>query len=177
MVLEIAQHKDYKDFRRLFFSAFPPEERPPYCFIKWSLKLGKGELLIAKDSGQFVGFIHLIVYQDLVYLFFFAIDDAVRGQGYGSKILELVKKRHQGKRIFLAREPLDENADNAQQRLKRWEFYTKNGFVDLPMRIIEKGYTFETMGIGGSISPADYDALINDWCGKFIRKFADMHAF
>ena len=170
MILEIAKNADYKDFKRLFFSAFPPEERPPYFFLKWTLKRGKGELLIAKENNQFIGFIYLICYLDMVYLYFFAVDETLRGSGYGSKILQLVKERIYGKRIFLAREPLDTHADNAQQRSKRWEFYKKNGFMDLPIKIIEQNYVFDVMSIGGNISSADYNALIDNWCGKALRR-------
>ena len=174
MTIEIAKNSDYKDFKRLFFSAFPPEERPPYFFMKRKLKQGKGELLIAKNSDDFVGFIYLISYQDMVYIFFFAVDEKLRGRGLGSEILQFVIKRYQGKRIFLAREPLDDNADNAEQRRKRRDFYLKNGFDDLPIKIIENNYVFDAMGIGGNISAQDYDVLITNWSGRIVRKIVGM---
>ena len=176
MTLEIARNEDYKDFKRLFFSAFPAEERPPYFFMKWTLKRRKGELLIAREDGCFIGFVFLVSYRDLVYLFFFAVEDGFRGRGYGSSILQLVKERYHGKRIFLAREPLDDRAENAVQRSKRRDFYLKNGFVDLPMKITEKGYRFDTMSVGGPITPADYDDLVTDWIGKVLRPFVGMKA-
>lgn len=174
MTLELAKNKDYKDIKRLFYSAFPPEERPPYFFLKWKARRGKGELLVAKDDGRFVGFIYLIRHLDLIYIFFFAVDENVRGGGYGSKILQYVKERNEGKKIFLAREPLDDTADNAEQRRKRHAFYIKNGFSDLSIKIIENNYVFEAMSIGGDISADEYDALITNWSGRFIRKFTDM---
>ena len=174
MKLELAGNGDYKDFKRLFYSAFPPEERPPYFFMKWKAKRGKAELLIARENEKFVGFIYLINHLDMVYLFFFAVDEHIRGGGYGSRILQLLKDRKPGKRIFLAREPLDDSSDNAEQRRKRWEFYKKNGFEDLPIKIIEQNYVFDAMGIGGSISAEEYGALITTWCGKLIRRMMGM---
>ena len=176
MTLEIARNEDYKDFKRLFFSAFPAEERQPYFFMKWTLKCRKGELLIAREDGCFIGFVFLVSYRDLVYLFFFAVEDGFRGRGYGSRILQLVKERCQGKRIFLAREPLDKHAENAVQRSKRWDFYMKNGFVDLPMKIIEKNYCFDTMSVGGPVTVRDYNDLVINWVGKFLRPFVSMKA-
>ena len=176
MTLEIARDGDYKDFKRLFFSAFPAEERPPYFFMKWTLKCRKGELLIAREDGCFIGFVFLVRYRDLLYFFFFAVDEDVRGMGYGSRILQFVKERNPGKRIFLAREPLDDGAENAAQRSKRREFYMKNGFVDLPVKIIEKGYCFDTMSVGGPVTAADYNDLVINWVGKFLRPFVRMKA-
>ncbi|MBE7087407.1 MAG: GNAT family N-acetyltransferase [Clostridiales bacterium] len=174
MTLELAKKDDYKDFKRLYYSAFPPEERPPYFYLKRRAKKGKGELFIAKDNGSFVGFIYLVPYLDMVYVFFFAIEESLRYKGYGSKILQLVKERNANKRLFLAREPLDENAENAEQRKGRREFYMKNGFIDLPMKIIENHYAFDAMGIGGKFSAEEYDALITNFMGKFARKFVEM---
>lgn len=176
MTLDCAQKEDFKDFKRLYMTAFPREERHPYFYLHRSLKRKKGELLIAKEKGLFVGFAYLLCYQDLVYLFFFAVDEQIRGQGYGSEILRLIKEQKKGMRIFLAREPLDHCADNALQRIKRWEFYKKNGFEDLPMHIIENNYVFDTMSIGGTVSPADYNALVTNWCGKFVCKLLKLNA-
>lgn len=176
MTLDYAHNNDFKDFKRLYNTAFPPEERHPYFFIRHSLKRKKGALLIAKDQETFIGFAYLLCYKDLVYLFFFAIEEQMRGHGYGSEILRLIKEKYKGKRIFLAREPLDDRAENAQQRVKRWEFYKKNGFTYLPMNIIEKNYVFETMSIGGAVSPAEYDMLVNDWCGKLGCKLLKLYA-
>ena len=171
MTLEVAERQDYKKIKKLFLTAFPPEERPPFFFLKRKA----GQMLVAKEDGRFLGFVHLVCHKDLVYLFFFALEASHRGQGYGSQILQLVKEQNEGKRIFLAREPLDEQADNAAQRRSRHQFYLRNGFADLPIQIVEQGYVFDAMGIGGSISAADYDALITGWCGNFLRKCLRMH--
>lgn len=172
--LELCKDGDYKEFKRLFYSAFPKEERLPYTILKRKAKKGAAELFIAKENDSFVGFIYLIPYLDMIYIFFFAIDENVRGGGYGSEILQLVRKRNEGKRIFLAREPIDDDADNAGQRRKRREFYRKNGFQDLPLKIIENDFVYEAMGIGGNISAKEYDALITNWSGKLFRRFFGM---
>ena len=171
MTLEIAEKQDYQKIKARYLSAFPPEERPPFFFLKRKA----GQMLVAKEDGQFLGFVYLVCHKDMVYLFFFAVEASHRGQGYGSQILQLVKEQNAGKRIFLAREPLDDQADNAAQRRSRHQFYLRNGFTDLPIQIVEQGYVFDAMGIGGNISAKDYDGLINGWCGKFLRSFLRMH--
>lgn len=113
-------------------------------------------------------------YADLVYLFYFAIDEKQRGKGYGSRLLWKLQEQYKGKVIFLAREQLVESARNYEQRVKRREFYSKNGFVDLPYQLKEAREVYDVMSVGGTVSAKDYDTLITNWCGKFIRKMVDM---
>lgn len=174
MILTNAQKNDYKLVKNLYLTAFPPEERPPFFLLKWRAIRGNGQLLVAREAEEFIGFVYLIQDEQLVYLFFFAVEDCARGSGYGSKILDLVKERSRGKRIFLAREPLDDGAENNGQRIRRRNFYLRNGFEDLPIHIVEQGYRFEAMGIGGPIAPEEYDALITAWLGKAFRKWIPM---
>ncbi len=48
----------------------------------------------------------------MVYVFYLAVAKGKRGQGYGGKILGLLKKHFEGKALFLAREQLDDKAEN-----------------------------------------------------------------
>ncbi len=174
ITLEPADAADYKNIKTLYKSAFPPEERPPFFIIKNKAKKGKAQMLAARDGETFIGFAYLICCLDMAYLFFFAIDEAKRAMGYGSEILRLLRERYQGKRLFLAREQLDETADNYSQRVSRRNFYRKSGFEDLPCRIKEASVVYDVMGIGGNISPKEYDELITSWAGGLIRKLVDM---
>ena len=173
--LQIANKREYKLIKRLFISAFPKEERPPFYILSTRAKCGKGDMLIAKDDGEFVGFIYVVSNGELSYLFFLAVEDSKRGKGYGTKILDAVKTRYSGNKIFLARERLDEPCDNLEQRQNRHKFYLKNGFADLDCKIVEGGVVFDAMSIGGGITNAEYSALIDSWCGKFARKRIGMY--
>ncbi len=165
---------DYKEIKELYKTAFPAAERAPYFMVKKKAKAGKGTLLIAKDKDAFVGFTYLLCYLDLVYIFYLAIDSSQRGKGYGSAILSALQKKYNGKKIFLAREQLDEKSNNYEQRVKRHVFYLQNGFEDLPCKIKEASVVYDVMGIGGAVSAAEYEALITDWTGKLVRKIVDM---
>lgn len=144
-------------------------------FLLWKKAAGgKAHLLTIKDGKDFIGFVYLICHLDLVYLFFFAIDEPKRGMGYGGKILTALQERYRGKRLFLAREQLDKSADNYEQRVKRRNFYLHNGFQDLPCKIKEAGVVYDVMSVGGTISAKEYDALMTRWSGALIRKLVDM---
>ncbi len=165
---------DYKHIRKLYKKAFPIEERAPFLMIKKNAMNGKAQMLVVKDKDEFIGFLYLVCHLDMAYLFFFAIEPDKWGKGYGSKVLGKLKEIYEGKRLFLAREQLDERSNNYRERVKRHEFYLHNGFEDLPCRIKEAGVIYDVMGTGGKISAEEYDALISSWTGKWIRKIVDM---
>lgn len=174
VTLERITKKYYNTVKKLYLSAFPREERPPFYLLKSREKRGKGDFFVAKDGERFVGFSYVIPYLDTAYLYYFAIDEGLRGSGYGSAVLTELKRQYDGKRFYLAREMLDENAENFEQRVKRREFYLKNGFSDLPIRIKEAGVTFDVMGIGGVIKKEEYDAMMDGFCGRLLRKLVEM---
>ncbi len=163
-----------KHLKKLYKSAFPREERAPFFVIMSKVKKEKADMLIAKDEETFIGLVYTVCYKDLVYIFYFAINEGLRGKGYGGKVLTALKEKYNGKRIFLAREQLDKSAPNYNQRLKRHSFYLHNGFEDLGCKIKEAGVIYDVMGIGGHVLPEEYNALITNWAGNLIRKFVDM---
>ena len=175
MELINAKFKDLKHIKKLFLTAFPKEERPPFYVLLQKRKSGTGELLVAKDNNEFVGFIHLVHYKDLIYLFFFAIHQDLRGKGYGSQVLQQLIAKYKDKRIFLAREPLDSDAPNLSERVNRRNFYLKNGFTDLPIQIVEADYVFDAMGVNCTITAQEYLDLILNWGGKSLQRKINMH--
>lgn len=177
LTLANATASEIKLIKELYYSAFPKEERSPFGLMKRRAKQGRGRMLAAKDGGEFVGFTYIIENADCAYLFYLAIVPQTRGAGYGSAILAELREMYKGKRLFLARESLDENSDNYEQRVRRHEFYLRNGFSDLSCKIREFTVTFDVMSIGGDVTPDDYKSLIIPWCGKFLEKYAPMKLF
>lgn len=174
ITLQNSNKDDDRKIKQLFLSAFPPDERPPYFLLNRKVRQGKAQMLAAKDNNTFVGFTYMVCHLDMAYVFFLAVDESKRGCGYGSKILTAMKEKYAGKRLFLAREQLDPEAENYAQRVSRHEFYLKNGLRDLPMKIKEGSVVYDTMGIGGNISSDEYHALIRGWGGRLIPLLIDM---
>ncbi len=163
-----------KKLKKLYLTAFPAEERAPFFLIMSKAKSGKGEMLAAYDREEFIGFAYMVCYKDLAYIFYLAVEENKRGKGYGGKILKAVKEKYSGSRIFLAREQLDESAENYTQRVNRHTFYLNNGFTDLPCQIKEASVIYDVMGIGGTVSADEYETLIASWIGKLLPKIIDM---
>ncbi len=174
MVLETVKAKDFTKVKRLYLSAFPKEERPPFFLLRRGLRRQAGTLLVAKEQDDFLGFAYLVGTNDIGYLFFFAIDAQYRSCGYGSEVLRLLKEKYVHGRLFLARETLDPSTENYSQRLRRHDFYLRNGFADLPCQIQEGPVIFDVMGIGGQITPREYTDLMDAWGGKWLRKLIPM---
>ncbi len=163
-----ADKRIWKKLKKLYIEAFPADERAPFYMLKANAKRGRGEMLAAYDNNELVGMAYIIGDTDLGYLFYFAIMPGLRGKGYGSKILSLLRDRYSGGRLFLAREQLDESADNYSQRLKRHEFYLKNGFTDLNATIQEADVVYDVMITSGEVSPQEYADLMLNWAGRFM---------
>lgn len=165
---------DRSAVKKLYLSAFPADERAPFFLLLMRAKAGKADILTAHDGKIFIGFAYVVRWKNLVYLFYLAVDENKRGMGYGRKIIEAVKSRYKGSRIFIAREQLDKSAENYAQRVNRRNFYIKCGFRDLPYCIKEASVIYDVMSVGGIVRPAEYNALITSWSGKILKSFVDM---
>lgn len=118
----------YWQVRKLYHSAFPPQERPPY-FLLWLFSLQPAIDFVAYyDEGNFVGLSYTVATSQGRFVLFLAVVDTYRSQGFGSAILREIAEQNQGEPCFLCMEPMDEAADNYAQRLKRLAFYEKNGY-------------------------------------------------
>ena len=139
------KHKNLKQVRKLYLEAFPKEERLPWWVLRFTTVLNGVELSAFYDDGEFCGFTHTTITNDTVYIMFFAVNENLRSKGYGSAILEKLKQMHSGKTIILNVEPLDGQAANADQRVKRMRFYERNGFYDTGYNSTEVGGIFRVL--------------------------------
>ncbi len=161
---------DYKKAKSLLIRAFPPEERPPFSLLMHWAKKDCVDFLSAYDGDEWVGFIYIATYKDIVYVFLFAIEDNFRGHGYGSAILDAIKEKYKNRRIFLAIEEMDEKAANYPDRVRRYDFYTRNGFLPLNLKMREGRMIYDILTIGDGVTQKEYRALIDGFMGRFVRR-------
>lgn len=132
--------KDARRVKRLYQAAFPVEQRIPF----WALRLRSGmngmELVSYFDDDVFCGFSCQMATSDMTYVYYLAVDPAMRGRGHGGRILEHLKQTRPDIPVALDIEARDRNADNARQREARRSFYIKNGFAST-------GYGFKDGGV------------------------------
>ena len=165
-----------KDVEPLFVSAFPTDERPPSDIYFESFKNHNANILYGfYEDDIFVGFASVVLYKDICYIFFLAIQDELRGQGYGSKTLSMIKEMYQNDVILLCYEEVDKKYKDYENRCKRAGFYHKNGFIDNPLKTNEFGVIFQTAYYGNrTITFEEYQSIFRigfgDWATKYLKE-------
>lgn len=166
------QIDDYKSVKELYISAFPSVERVPFWLLMKKSNRDFVEFYAIYDENKWIGLIYSISYANVIYVFFYAIDQKERGHGAGVDVLNEFKKIHKDKKIFLAIEQLEEkNAPNPEQRMSRYRFYQRCGFSRLNAKIVEARVAFDVMSYGGEINPESYNKMMKKYLGKIMSHF------
>lgn len=165
---------EYKQIRHLYKAAFPLSERAPFFMLARKAKQRNVDWWGIFDDKTWIGFFYVLNGPDLTYVFYFAVSEKERGKGYGSHALAALKEKYKGNRIFLAIEEVVETAPNYMERVKRRQFYQKNGFEDLHAGLREGTVIYELLGIGGTVSKQEYKQLISRWLGTCLSKLVKM---
>ena len=137
-----------EDVSVLLVEAFPENERPPVDFFFENIKKDNNELIAFYDDDAFIGFTALAFYQDICYIFFLAVSPTKRHQGYGSQIIEIIKRDYRNYILLLAYEEVDPRYSNYLERKNREKFYLNHGFINNDLVTDEWGVHFQTAYIG-----------------------------
>lgn len=151
-----------RKIKELYISAFPKHERMPWWILRILATQKDAEITGYYDDNAFCGFTYTITAEDMLFVLYFAVNIEIRGKGYGSAILEMLKQNNPDKTIFLNIELLDEGAENYDERVRRFNFYKKNGFYDTGLNMDEVGGTFRVLSSRENI---DEEAF----CGIFEK--------
>ena len=171
MIIGFVNRADYKRIKQIYFEAFPKHERVPFFMLKKAVKKGKAEILTASEMKNILAFAYVILYHDLVYVFYFAVIEELRDKGIGSVLLKYLLEHYEGKRIFLAVEQLNETAADNKIRVRRKSFYIRNGFKELEYKIQEKGTIFDVLATRKDVSILEYKNMFYFFGGKTFDMF------
>lgn len=95
-----------------------------------------------------------------MYVLYLAVNDEIRSKGYGTKMLNQLKEMSAGKEITLNVEPLDKKADNYSQRVRRMEFYIRNGFRDTGYRLVDLTGEYSILSTADDFTIEEYKKAI-----------------
>ncbi|ORX54337.1 hypothetical protein BCR36DRAFT_581968 [Piromyces finnis] len=163
---------------KLYYEAFPANERIPYWALKIRARQGKSEMFnIFDDNNTWVGWVYIMVYKDLAYILFFAIDKENRGKGNGTEALALILEKYKNYRIYFCLEDWTEEGGDVEQKIRRHNFYKRCGMNDLPYKTNGRNVTFCLMYKGGYIPPEEFQEMMYDFAGFPVKYFINIKIF
>ncbi|OEH54375.1 hypothetical protein AQ616_11485 [Oceanobacillus sp. E9] len=163
--------KDFNDInklKRLFIKAFPKNERLPLWFLLMKADKDFVDFIGFYDEDDFIGFTYLITNKDLTFVLYLAIDSSQRSKGYGGAVLSKIKELYPNNRLILNIEAIISNSQNYEQRVKRKNFYIKNGYVNSGIMLKENKDYFEIMINQNELIEKEYSELIQRYSGIFF---------
>lgn len=141
---------------RRYLSAFPAAERKPFSIIVKMYREGRTDVWRICREGRIVGMATTIQGGGLVLLDYFAVDDRCRGQGIGSRALEMLQQRYAQAGLFVEIESTREPGKDQNQRLRRKQFYLRGGMVPLNVEAELFGVNMELLGSRCRMNFEDY---------------------
>jgi len=153
---------DYQEIKQLYMRAFPAYEREKWAWLIFKSHFKHADFEAFYDQGQFVGFAYVIHVKGLHYVLYLAVNDRLRSQGYGSRILTTLKQHYHGVPLALDVEAPDPTAANNHQRLRRLAFYRKNGFRPTSRKMKDPEVTYQVLTTTNHFNGQKVDHVF-DW--------------
>lgn len=153
----------------LYRRAFPRCERKPFAMIMKARRENISDVFAIRD-GKFCGLAITLNRGDLVLLDYFAISERLRGSGIGSRALRMMQDLYPGKRIFLEIETPDEGAKNNGERIRRKNFYLKNGLRDIDMSVRLFGVDMQILTFDCDVSFDEYFDIYRSVVGENLAR-------
>ena len=144
------ESEKFPEIVRLYRAAFPREER-----VALELLLetdGPYDFIACYDGEMLCGFYSTLTMGDITHVLFLAVEETLRGNGYGSQILDVVRRAYPDKRLILDVEMPDPEAENQEQRTKRIAFYERNGYRKSGISYGWRGVMYEILILNGKIT-------------------------
>ena len=159
---------EFSRIKKIYREAFPKKERWMFGFFEYRASHGRADFTSYWNQNELAGFSYILRNEKCVYVFYLAVSEGQRGKGFGSEMLEMIKEKYINHIIALAIEPPVQSADNYVQRVRRKNFYIKNGLSSQTEHMEYAGEKYEIMSFGGTMTDDDYQRLMNEWLGGFL---------
>ena len=152
----------WQQINSLAREAFPAEEYlAPDKLVEMS-RADNFDFLALTDNDTFIGFMVVQTYKNLAYLFFLAIDSPFRARGYGSRAIETLRLLYPDKKQVVDFEMQDEAAPNNKQRIKRRQFYLKNGYKETGLFLSYLGVAYEVFCMDSDFEPQEFKDMMKE---------------
>lgn len=170
MEIRKVQNKHLNELRKLYVEAFPKSERKPFALMRIWEKAGKMEILEIADGEKFCGLLITVLFGKLVLVDYLAISPKMQGMGIGSVTIENIRKRYRGKRVFLEIETTLKPCSDMQNRMRRKNFYLKNGLTPCGFSVYLFGVEMEVLAFDAPVTYEEYLSLYSHLAGNLITR-------
>lgn len=168
-ILDAINSNNLANVEKLYYKAFPKDELKPFDLILQKQKDGFVDVLAIESDGNFVGLAITGTYKNLVLLDYFAIEDDFRNRKFGTTAFNLIKNRYRDKKFFLEIEnPENLECNNKLERLRRRNFYLKNGVIELPYFVDLLGVEVKILANTAILTYEEYLSVYSNVFGREI---------
>lgn len=161
---------DYEHILEIYRNSFPKIEQFPVWLLRIMSHLKGINSVAFYDGNNLCGFSYFLMNEETVFILYLAVNDKIRSKGYGSQIIAWIKENYPNREIFLDAEKPDETAENYNQRVKRLEFYKRNGIFDTNQSFTYDDVTYEILCSDKNFSEKDYNENLMSYFRIFKRK-------
>lgn len=162
--------RDWCRIWRLYLQAFPACERKPFAMIFRMCRQGNADAWVIEQQRKFAGLAVTMKTNELVLLDYFAVSPKMRRGGVGSMALRTLQRMYEGRRFFLEIESTFTDAQDLSERLRRKQFYLKNGMQELHVHVSLFGVEMELLGYDCTLDFSEYLALYVQNLGAWAEK-------
>jgi len=163
--------KNFQAVQNLINSAFPPSEQAPMWFLLHRARKEHIKFSTYYKENALIGITYMVVYNQICYVIYLAVDNTVQSKGYGTQILNCIKSAYPNNRIILGIEVEDEHAENNIQRIKRRQFYARNGFSSSGILMKFRDVPFDLLIYNGQCTTKEFFKLHSKFLGPVISTF------
>jgi hypothetical protein len=150
-----------KKAKELYLKVIPPHEKATFYVFWWKRKRKNVSFVNVYDGDKWLGFVFYSLYKDLVYVWYFAIDEgngtiistndideSACPTGYGGAVFAEIKRLHPNHRVLIPVNSENENGENIEQCARIKQYYEQIGFYETGYFVKQKTDSFELMLIG-----------------------------
>ena len=152
---------------RLNLLSFPEEERLDLDSIFPSSGKGEPDFWTIEEEGRFAGFFMVRRSGKIVYIAYFAVEPALRGRGIGSRALRRLTALYPDCQTVVDFEAPDSRCPNNGERVKRRNFYLRNGFFPTGWYQFYMQNEFEIASASPEFDKPAYDAFIAEMHARY----------
>jgi GNAT superfamily N-acetyltransferase len=161
-IQKTAANADEK-IKHLYETAFPEGEKIPWDDLMRLIEEMPLDFTAYYDGEEFIGFTIVYPRKSFNWFWYFAVQEELRGKGYGQQILTQLIEKYKGQTCVLDMESPTQVCENLVQRIRRHDFYLRNGFRDTHVYRTYNDITMTIMMIGeGTFTIQDWDDITHE---------------